>query len=228
MSHLLFDRHQVILEQAVQAIETRAYWSAFPEMPSPKAYGEAANEEGKAAFEARLHKPFAIAQPGEAGGTGGEISPFGQSLGVKYPSTDIDALIAAVHQAGSTWRNAGPEAWVGVSLEILHRLNKRSFEIAYAVMHTTGQAFMMAFQAGGPHAQDRGLEVWPTPGLKCAGFRSNLSGRSHRARTSRSRWKSSIGLYLAVSAWSSDVARSLLGIPIPGCSRALRLEIPSS
>ncbi len=26
-------------------------------------------------------------------------------------------------------------------------------------MHTTGQGFMMAFQAGGPHAQDRGLEA---------------------------------------------------------------------
>jgi phenylacetic acid degradation protein paaN len=44
-------------------------------------------------------------------------------------------------------------------LEILHRLNRHSFEIAYAVMHTTGQAFLMAFQAGGPHAQDRGLEA---------------------------------------------------------------------
>jgi phenylacetic acid degradation protein paaN len=27
------------------------------------------------------------------------------------------------------------------------------------VQHTTGQAFVMAFQAGGPHAQDRGLEA---------------------------------------------------------------------
>ena len=26
-------------------------------------------------------------------------------------------------------------------------------------MHTTGQGFVMAFQAGGPHAQDRGLEA---------------------------------------------------------------------
>ena len=26
-------------------------------------------------------------------------------------------------------------------------------------MHTTGQPYMMAFQAGGPHAQDRGLEA---------------------------------------------------------------------
>ena len=32
-------------------------------------------------------------------------------------------------------------------------------EFAHAVMHTSGQAFMMAFQAGGPHAQDRGLEA---------------------------------------------------------------------
>ena len=48
---------------------------------------------------------------------------------------------------------------MGVSLEILARLNKLSFEIAYAVQHTTGQGFMMAFQAGGPHAQDRGFEA---------------------------------------------------------------------
>jgi len=31
--------------------------------------------------------------------------------------------------------------------------------MGFAVMHTTGQGFMMAFQAGGPHAQDRGLEA---------------------------------------------------------------------
>ncbi|MEU9617348.1 aldehyde dehydrogenase family protein, partial [Streptomyces sp. NPDC048209] len=44
-------------------------------------------------------------------------------------------------------------------LEILHRINARSHEFAQAVMHTTGQAYGMAFQAGGPHAQDRGLEA---------------------------------------------------------------------
>ena len=67
--------------------------------------------------------------------------------------------MAAVEAAEAGWRKAGPEAWVGVSLEILDRINKASFEIANAVMHTTGQAFVMAFQAGGPHAQDRGLEA---------------------------------------------------------------------
>jgi phenylacetic acid degradation protein paaN len=34
--------------------------------------------------------------------------------------------------------------------------------MANAVMHTTGQAFAMAFQAGGSHAQDRGLEAVAT------------------------------------------------------------------
>jgi hypothetical protein len=31
--------------------------------------------------------------------------------------------------------------------------------MAHAVMHTTGQSFLMGFQAGGPHAQDRALEA---------------------------------------------------------------------
>ncbi len=44
-------------------------------------------------------------------------------------------------------------------LEILDRLHKRVFELANAVQHTSGQAFVMAFQAGGAHALDRALEA---------------------------------------------------------------------
>ncbi|MEM5275584.1 phenylacetic acid degradation protein PaaN [Cupriavidus taiwanensis] len=159
MSHPFFERHQALLEQATQAIATRGYWSPFAEMPSPKAYGETANADGKAVFEARLNQPFALAQPGTVGQAGKEVSPYGPELGITYPRPDLDQLFAGVARGMPAWRKAGPEAWVGVSLEILQRLNRRSFEIAYAVMHTTGQAFMMAFQAGGPHAQDRGLEA---------------------------------------------------------------------
>ncbi|SPA18113.1 aldehyde deshydrogenase, Phenylacetic acid degradation [Cupriavidus taiwanensis] len=159
MSHPFFERHQALLEQATQAIATRGYWSPFAEMPSPKAYGETANADGKAAFEARLNQPFALSQRGTVGQAGKEVSPYGPELGVTYPKPDLDQLFAGVAKGMPAWRKAGPEAWVGVSLEILQRLNRRSFEIAYAVMHTTGQAFMMAFQAGGPHAQDRGLEA---------------------------------------------------------------------
>jgi phenylacetic acid degradation protein paaN len=154
-----FNQHKSLLDKAVEAIETRGYWSPFSEMPSPKAYGDTANEDGKKAFEELLNKPFPLHQPGTMGQTGRERSPFGMDLGVTYPKADLDTLLAAVQHAAEQWRNAGPEAWVGVSLEILSRLNKKSFEIAYAVMHTSGQAFLMAFQAGGPHAQDRGLEA---------------------------------------------------------------------
>jgi phenylacetic acid degradation protein paaN len=159
MSEDLFARHKPMLDKAVEAIQTRGYWSPFAEMPSPKAYGETANDEGKNGFENLLNKRFPLDQPGTAGETGSEQSPFGFELGVKYPKPDLDELIAAVQKAEAQWRNAGPETWVGVSLEILSRLNKKSFEIAYTVMHTSGQAFMMAFQAGGPHAQDRALEA---------------------------------------------------------------------
>src|SRR6185312_9554714 len=156
----LFAEHKALLEQAVGAIATRGYWTPYAEMPSPKAYGENANEAGKAAFEARLHKRFeldqAAASSGARGETGGERSPYGFALEVRYPRADVGGLVVAAQKAGRAWAAAGPEAWAGVTLEILKRLNRRSFEIAYAVMHTTGQAFMMAFQAGGPHAQDRG------------------------------------------------------------------------
>jgi phenylacetic acid degradation protein paaN len=159
VSHPLFERHQTLLEHALQAIAARGYWSAFPESPSPKVYGEGAAEAGKAAFDALLQQPFPLALPGATGTVGGERSPYGFSLGVTYPRVDPDALFAAVAPAAAAWRKAGQEAWVGVALEILHRINQRSFEIAHAVMHTTGQAFVMAFQAAGPHAQDRGLEA---------------------------------------------------------------------
>lgn len=159
VTHALFTRHQALLDQALDAIDQRGYWSPFSEMPSPKVYGETAADEGKAAFDARLGKPFPIQQPGTTGQAGQEVSPYGQTLGVTYPRPDLDALFGAIEAAAPAWRAAGPTAWVGVALEILTRLNRSSFEMAHAVMHTTGQPFMMAFQAGGPHAQDRGLEA---------------------------------------------------------------------
>lgn len=159
MPHELFERHRPLLEKAVQAIHARTYWSAYPEVPSGKVYGETAKDDGEAAFRNRLNKPFAIDVPGASGSVCGEQSPFGFALGVTYPKPNIDAVMRAATTAMKKWGRADVETRVGVCMEILHRLNKRSFEIANAVMHTTGQGFMMAFQAGGPHAQDRGLEA---------------------------------------------------------------------
>ena len=159
MAHHLFDKHRATLDRALQAIGERSYWSAYPESPSPRNYGEGAAEEAKARFDVLRDQPFDLEQAGTVGRVGSERSPYGFDLGITYPKPDADALFAAVAQAQSSWRKADPEAWVGVSLEILERINKASFLIAHAVMHTTGQGFMMAFQAGGPHAQDRGLEA---------------------------------------------------------------------
>ncbi len=152
----LFEAHRAQLEAAVAAARTRGFWSAFSE--SARSYGEAGPGEGKAAFDALLGKPFDLDQPA-TGRVGEETSPYGLTLGITYPSADVDTLVKAAEAAATGWAAAAVEARVGVALEILKRINQASFLIAHAVEHTTGQAFAMAFQAGGPHAQDRALEA---------------------------------------------------------------------
>lgn len=154
-----FARHAETLNQALAAVDRLGYWSPYPEVPSGKIYGADAAEAGKAAFEARRGRPFELDLPGIRGTIAADDDPYGTELGITYPDVDPDALIPAMESARRAWAAASPAVRAGVCLEILDRLNKRSFEIAHAVMHTTGQAFVMAFQAGGPHAQDRGLEA---------------------------------------------------------------------
>ena len=36
MTHPLFEKHQALLEHALEAIARRGYWTPFPGMPSPK------------------------------------------------------------------------------------------------------------------------------------------------------------------------------------------------
>ncbi len=154
----LVERHRELLDRAMQAIRERTYWSAYPE--HPKAYGGEAMPAAETAFQALLGQPFELDTPGSTDTVGGERSPYGMELGITYPHvTDVDALLAAAKAGMPAWRDAGPEVRAAVCAEILARINTRSFELAHAVMHTTGQAFMMAFQAAGPHAQDRALEA---------------------------------------------------------------------
>ncbi|MGC4980113.1 phenylacetic acid degradation protein PaaN [Streptomyces sp. DT193] len=159
-AHQLISQHRPTLDQALEAIRTRAYWSPHPE--HPKAYGEHGSlgmAEGKAAFDALLGNRLDLGQPGTDDWVGGEVSPYGIELGITYPHADIDTLLPAMRAGQRAWRDAGAETRAVVCLEILKRISDRTHEFAHAVMHTSGQAFMMAFQAGGPHAQDRGLEA---------------------------------------------------------------------
>ncbi|OEO23072.1 phenylacetic acid degradation protein PaaN [Pseudomonas sp. J237] len=153
----LFDHHRGTLERALQAIAERCYWSPFPE--SLRQYPEEAVQGAQAEFEALLGRHFALAGPQPVGRAGAERSPYGFDLGVSYDQYDADELLERQQQALPAWRDAGSRARVGACLEILQRLNALSPSLAHALMHTSGQAYMMAFQAGGPHAQDRGLEA---------------------------------------------------------------------
>ncbi|WP_341717856.1 phenylacetic acid degradation protein PaaN [Micromonospora sp. FIMYZ51] len=157
--HPLYDRHAETLNRALTAITERGYWSAYPESPSPRVYGETAAADGKAAFEAYLGGDFPLDQPADGDRVATETSPFGVALDVSYPHATADQLVAAASTALPAWRDAGPQTRVGVCLEILDRLHKNVFELANAVQFTSGQAFVMAFQAGGAHALDRALEA---------------------------------------------------------------------
>lgn len=154
-----FARHRDLLLRAVEAVSQRTFWTPFPEIPSGKIYGETARADGKAAYDVTLNAPFAIEGHPEESRVGGEISPWGGDLGISYPAAKPETLIAASQAAAEGWADAPAEARVGVCLEALARLNAMSFLMGHATEHTAGQAFPMAFQAGGPHAQDRGLEA---------------------------------------------------------------------
>ena len=124
-----FSTHEQLLSAASAAIAKRSYWSAFPEVPSGKIYGENANSAGKAAFESWMHQPYPLTLPATIGRTGEERSPYGFPLEISYPKVDLDALLEAVDGARQAWRAAGPETWAGVSLEILQRLNRRRADL---------------------------------------------------------------------------------------------------
>jgi len=155
----LLEKHNKTLNRALVEIKNRGYWSPYFEMPSSKVYGEGKKEESFKIFKAQLNNKFEIKGLESDKYIGKEISPYGFPLGITYPSIKADKLVNDAKVAMSQWKKISLDDRTGICLEILDRINKRSFEIANAVMHTTGQPYMMSFQAGGPHAQDRGLEA---------------------------------------------------------------------
>jgi len=154
--------HRPLLESALVALRERGYWSAFAESPSTKIWGEEAPTAGRTAFETLLGKDFPLVVPGAVGVVAPERPPYGISLDVRYPhvvASGVPVLLEAAGAGMPAWRDVGPLVRAAVCVEILQRINARSFEFAHAVMHTTGQGFVMAFQAGGAHALDRALEA---------------------------------------------------------------------
>lgn len=157
MSLELYARHRALLDTAIAATATRAAFSAYG--GDPAEYSEVLETEGREAFAQYCGSYFYLDQPGVGERIGAEVSPFGFPLGIQYPKTNLNTILPVALRAKEIWSRARLEARAGVCLEILHQLNLRSFELAHAVMHTTGAPFALAFRYGGPSAQDRGLEA---------------------------------------------------------------------
>lgn len=153
----LFERHQPLIDRAVDALHSREYWSPYSE--NMKKYAEDKVKSARSDFDALCGQPFKLDSVKPAQSITGERSPYGFDLGVSYDQPDLDALLDAMQAAMPEWRAIGAQGRVGVCAEILQRLNEASPLIGQTVMHTSGQGLMMAFQAGAPHAQDRGLEA---------------------------------------------------------------------
>lgn len=146
------------IQEAITALQKRTFYSAYPE--NPRAYAEDANAKGLEAFQKQLNEPFTgLYEEGSEGRIGEEISPYMQvGLGVDYPKFSVETLINNAKSSHISWRNIDVAKRAEILLECLDAVKERFFELAYATMHTTGQSFVMSFQASGPHANDRALE----------------------------------------------------------------------
>ncbi len=148
-----------IVDKAVKAIHERIFYAQYPE--HPKAYGEDAPGKGQSAYNSQLGKPFnGLLQQNPVAWEGEEVSPYTmKSLGVTYPVFEVDTLIVRAGRAFDAWRHVSVEDRAEILVDALEKIKYRFFEIAYATQHTTGQSFVMSFQASGPHASDRALEA---------------------------------------------------------------------
>lgn len=156
----LLDKHRSTLESATVAWHERTFFSHWAEIPSGKIYGETAAADGKARFDAQIGKPFErLLQRPAHSWHGEEQSPYGFALDITYPVLSPDDLIANARRAQREWSGIEPTVRAAVLLEALERAAAIFFELAHATQHTTGQGFVMAFQASGPHAFDRALEA---------------------------------------------------------------------
>ncbi len=154
----LYNKHRQLLDDAIKAIHERTFYTPYPE--HPKAYAEDADANGKEAFGRLLNLNFEQLGQEADQWIGEEVSPFWQTgLGINYPSVSSQKYIDFSKAAAKAWSKTNVQTRAGILVESLERVKNRFFELAYATMHSTGQSFMMSFQASGPHANDRALEA---------------------------------------------------------------------
>ncbi|MBX9667759.1 MAG: phenylacetic acid degradation protein PaaN [Candidatus Obscuribacterales bacterium] len=204
----LFQKYETMLKEAMEAVHKRLHFSPFPEMPSPKEYGETAEADQKQKFESQLHGKFdRLKQSSDSWLTSDEESPYtSKALSLSYPTlSSADAYIKAAEAASQDWKRTDAKTRAGILIESLHRLKNCFFELAFATMHTTGQSYLMSFQASGPHAADRALEAIALGYQELTRFPDHVS------------WEKSAGKFtLKLEKYGTNIGRGLaLAI---GCS----------
>lgn len=155
----LYKKYKTVINKAVKANKSRGFFAHYPE--HPRAYGENAGPDGLESFKHILGTRFReLLQPQTDHWIGEEISPYEmKELGVTYPAYSVKDLISSAECVRKEWKDEDVSERAAILVETLERIKGRFFEIAYATMHTTGQSFIMSFQASGPHANDRALEA---------------------------------------------------------------------
>ena len=176
---LLFDRHHALLNDAVRAVETREFWTPFPEIPSGKIYGATAAADGQAAFDALQGKPFTLTDP--------QVRPLWQALrdtGIRVGVLsntiwsrdyhralfDRDGVLQLidgdVYSSEIPWTKPHPEAFlaaaaaVGIEPERCVYVGDRLFEDVHG-SHRAGMRAILVPHSDIPLEQQVDVEVRP-------------------------------------------------------------------
>lgn len=156
----LREKHNQIISEAIIAIHNRGYYTPYPE--NFKIYNEDLANNAKRFIPMLMNNNFneLIQTNTSDEWIGTELSPYLQTgIGVLYPKPELTKLVELSRGAMKEWAKTNSDFRIGIVVEMLEKIKERFFDIAYATMHTTGQSFIMSFQASGPHSNDRALEA---------------------------------------------------------------------
>ena len=153
---------------------------ALPESPSPRVYGERVAAEGLAAHEAHLGQPYGalLGQPTDGTLVGSEVSPYGPRSGATYPALDLDAAIEAAQRPYPRGATPGPRCGPPSASRSSTGSTVAASSSRTPSCTRPGQPFVMSFQAGGPHAQDRAIEAVAAGSSSRSGCRERRVGEA--------------------------------------------------
>ena len=144
------------INKLIQAYRERKFASFFDE--NPKSYDPSAKERGLNDYNQHLNGTFELDYNVSSSIVSDEKSPYTlKNLNITYPVKSVNSYISDGDEASKSFPSSVEKRFEILS-NALDNVSSRFFELAYATMHTTGQSFMMSFQASGPHAADRALE----------------------------------------------------------------------